>query len=68
MPALVALRERLIALELVVAQFLEQHLVGGVEEITSSTVEVGKQCPLVIEQAVMAAVEGILGGQGAVIT
>ena len=68
MQALVTLRERRIALEVGAGQVVEQHLVGGVEEIAPSIVEVGKQRLLVIEQAVMAAVESILGGQGEITT
>ena len=68
MLALVTLREWRIAIEVGAGQVLEQHLVGGVEEISPSIVEVGKQRLLVIEQVVMAAVEGILGGQGEVTT
>jgi len=41
-PALVTLRERRIALEVGAGQVVEQHLVGGVEEISPSIVEVGK--------------------------
>ena len=68
MPAFVTLRERRIALEVGAGQVVEQHLVGGVEKIAPSIVQVRKQCLLVIEQAVMAAVESILGGQGEITT
>lgn len=68
MPALVTLRERRIALEIGAGQVVEQDLVGGVEEVAPSIVEVGKQRLLVIKQAVMATVEGVLGGQGEVTT
>jgi len=66
--ALVIRRERRIALEVGAGQVAEQHLVGCVEKVPPSIVEVGKQRLLVIEQAVTAAVEVVLGGQGEITT